>query len=94
MKRALTMSCTLLVVVRRSKCLANESIAVAYIRVSTDDQALGPEAHRAAIARWASNSNVVVVDERVDLGVSGGAALADRTGLMAALTELEAMPIR
>jgi DNA invertase Pin-like site-specific DNA recombinase len=39
--------------------------------------------------RWASNSNVRLAGEHVDLGVSGAAELADRPGLMAALAALE-----
>jgi DNA invertase Pin-like site-specific DNA recombinase len=74
---------------RRSKP-ANAGLAVAYIRVSTDDQALGPDAQRAAIGRWAANHGVVVVCEHADLGVSGGAELADRPGLMTALAALDA----
>ena len=62
--------------------------AVAYIRVSTEDQAHGPEAQRAAILRWASAAGVEVVAWAEDLGVSGAAPLDRRPGLCAALEAL------
>lgn len=62
--------------------------AVAYIRVSTRDQELGPEAQRAAIERWAAASGVDVVAWCEDLGVSGAAALDKRPGLLSAIEGL------
>ncbi len=63
---------------------------VLYVRVSTDEQALGPAAQRAAAQRWceARGSQLVAVCE--DLGVSGGAPLDKCAGLLSALRELEA----
>lgn len=63
-------------------------LAVAYLRVSTDDQHLGPEAQRASIDAWAAREGVSVVAWHVDQGVSGGAALADREGLLGAVAAL------
>jgi DNA invertase Pin-like site-specific DNA recombinase len=51
--------------------------AVAYLRVSTDEQHLGPEAQRAALVAWAAREGVEVVAWHVDQGVSGAAAIAD-----------------
>lgn len=65
--------------------------AVAYLRVSTEDQHLGPEAQRAAIDAWAQREGVVVVAWHLDQGVSGGAALDRRPGLLAAVDELGAL---
>lgn len=65
-------------------------LAVAYLRVSTDEQRLGPEAQRAAIEAWAAREGVSVVAWHVDTGVSGGSDLADRPALVAALGELRA----
>jgi DNA invertase Pin-like site-specific DNA recombinase len=64
--------------------------AVLYVRVSTDEQALGPAAQLAAAKRWceARGSQLVAVCE--DLGVSGGAPLDKCPGLLSALRELEA----
>lgn len=62
--------------------------AVAYLRVSTDRQELGPEAQRAAIEAWASREGVTVVAWHVEAGVSGAAAIADRPELVAALASL------
>ncbi|MCR9161928.1 MAG: recombinase family protein [Nannocystaceae bacterium] len=64
--------------------------AIAYLRVSTDDQHLGPEAQRAAIEAWATRERVQVVAWREDIGVSGGAPLDRRPGLLAALDDVNA----
>lgn len=64
--------------------------AVAYLRVSTDEQHLGPEAQRAAIAAWAAREGVTVVAWHTDAGVSGAAEIAKRPALLAALADLRA----
>jgi len=64
--------------------------AVLYVRVSTDEQALGPAAQRAAAQRWCEARGVQLVAVCEDLGVSGGAPLDKCAGLLAALRELEA----
>lgn len=64
--------------------------AVAYIRVSTDDQHLGPEAQRVAIQAWAEREGVTVVAWHTDKGVSGGSDLGNRPALVAAIGELRA----
>lgn len=63
------------------------AIAVGYLRVSTDEQHLGPEAQREAIGRWAEARNVDVVEWYEDK-VSGAAALDARPGFLAALDAL------
>ena len=68
----------------------NPLVAVAYLRVSTDEQKLGPEAQRAQIEAWAAREGVAVVAWHVDAGVSGGTDIADRPALVAALGELRA----
>mgnify|MGYP003420243563 CR=1 FL=1 len=68
----------------------NPLVAVAYLRVSTDEQKLGPEAQRAAIETWAKREGVSVVAWHCDSGISGGSDLADRPGLVAAIGELRA----
>jgi DNA invertase Pin-like site-specific DNA recombinase len=68
--------------------LGSSTVAVAYIRVSTDDQKLGPEAQRASIEAWARSNGVTVAGWHVDQGVSGASAIADRPGLLAALAAL------
>jgi DNA invertase Pin-like site-specific DNA recombinase len=74
------------------RCRPGDSkLAVAYIRVSTDDQKLGPEAQRSAIEAWAAHEGVKVAAWHVDQGVSGGSDLDDRPGLVAALGELRAL---
>lgn len=62
--------------------------AVAYLRASTDDQHLSPDAQRAAIVSWARTAGVAIVSWHVDQGVSGAADVADRPALAAALGAL------
>lgn len=66
------------------------SLAVAYIRVSTQDQNLGPAAQRNAITQWAAANNVTVVSWRVDQGYSGALELDCRPGLLGVLEDLRA----
>ncbi len=62
--------------------------AIAYLRVSTDGQGLGPDAQREAITRWCEGEGLELVDVLEDHGVSGGAPLDRRPGLMAAINAL------
>jgi DNA invertase Pin-like site-specific DNA recombinase len=71
---------------RRSK--PDHRRAVAYLRVSTDEQHLGLEAQRAAIEAWAAREGVELVAWHDDLGVSGGTALEHRPGLVGAVSSL------
>lgn len=66
----------------------NPLTAVAYLRVSTEEQHLGIEAQRASIEAWAARAGVTVVGWHVDQGVSGAAPLEKRAGLMAAVDAL------
>ncbi|HVZ34963.1 MAG TPA: recombinase family protein [Polyangiaceae bacterium] len=68
-----------------AKRITDPKRAVAYLRVSTEDQNLGPEAQRAAIEAWAARSAVAVLSWHVDHGVSGGASIESRPGLLAAI---------
>ena len=63
------------------ECMA----AVAYIRVSTDDQTSGPEAQRARIEAWAAREGIEVASWHVDHGISGAAPIDRRPALMEAL---------
>jgi DNA invertase Pin-like site-specific DNA recombinase len=66
----------------------NPKLAVAYVRVSTDEQRLGPDAQRQAIGEWASREAVEVLAWHADLGVGGTRELEQRPALVAALGEL------
>ena len=66
-----------------------ETRAVGYLRASTASQRLGPEAQREAIVRYGARSCIRVVAWFEDLGVSGGAALDKRPGLVAAIDALQ-----
>ncbi len=63
-------------------------VAVAYIRVSKDDQKLGPEAQRASIEAWATREGVSVAAWHVDAGVCSVTAIDARPALVAALASL------
>jgi DNA invertase Pin-like site-specific DNA recombinase len=63
-------------------------LAVAYRRVSTDDQANGLEAQTVAIEVWAERTGATVLAWYTDEAVSGGADLSDRPGLLDALADL------
>jgi DNA invertase Pin-like site-specific DNA recombinase len=69
----------------RKKPPSSPSVAIAYLRVSTDEQALGLAAQRAAIEAWASANAVTVAEWCTDEGVSGGASIEQRPGLENAL---------
>ena len=73
---------------RSTRTEADTRTAVAYLRVSTDEQHLGPEAQRAAIEAWAAREGVVVVAWHTDAGVSGAAEIARRPALLGALADV------
>ena len=64
-------------------------LAHAYLRVSTDEQALGLDAQRASIEAWAARAGATVASWHIDDGVSGAAPLEECPGLLAALDSLE-----
>lgn len=72
----------------RRRPASDPTLAIAYLRVSTDEQALGPKAQRDSIERWARANGVRVVAWYEDLGVSGGTPIEDRPGLLAAVDAL------
>lgn len=61
------------------------SLAVVYIRVSTDDQKLGPEAQLEACRRHAAACSMTIVGVYEDLGVSGSTNMMDCPALTEAL---------
>ena len=72
----------------RRRRQGDPTIAVGYVRVSTDDQTLGAEAQRDAIESWCSSKGLTLASLHVDTGVSGASQLADRPGLLEALAAL------
>lgn len=74
---------------RKPIVLANPKLAIAYLRVSTEDQKLGPDAQRVAIDQWASRQGISVVAWHLDQGVSGGTPVDKRPALLSALADLK-----
>ena len=66
----------------------DRSLCVAYVRVSTDDQALGVEAQRAAILRWAAATGRRIWGWWEDQGVSGSVEPMARPALRSLLDRL------
>src|SRR6476469_878208 len=64
---------------------------VGYIRVSTEDQSLGPEAQRVALERWCAAQGAELAVCHEDVGISGGVDLDKRPGLLAALDSLRTL---
>jgi len=61
-------------------------VAVGYVRVSTNKQDMSPSVQGASLDAWAHAEGYDLVAVYFDLGVSGGAEIADRPGLAHALT--------
>jgi DNA invertase Pin-like site-specific DNA recombinase len=74
---------------KRKTKTGDTKLAVGYIRVSTTEQHLGPEAQREDLERWAERAGVQLVAVFEDIGVSGGAPVEKRPGLLSALDALE-----
>lgn len=62
------------------------TIAVAYLRVSTEDQRVDQQ--RDAIERWAESRGIRIAEWCIDHGVSGAAPLDERPALLEALGSL------
>jgi len=72
----------------RRRPVTNPKLVVGYVRVSTDEQALGPSAQRSALDRWCEREGATLVAVMDDLGVSGAAPLEKRPGLLGAIAAL------
>jgi DNA invertase Pin-like site-specific DNA recombinase len=73
---------------QRQQPKPSSATAVAYLRVSTEDQRNGPDAQRAEIARWAAANGVTVVAWCSDVGVSGAMPVDERPCLLDAIAAL------
>jgi DNA invertase Pin-like site-specific DNA recombinase len=78
---------TIPVMTKRART-GSPTVAVAYLRVSTSAQELGPEAQRAQIESWAAREGVQVAAWHVDAGVSGASPIQARPALCGALSAL------
>jgi DNA invertase Pin-like site-specific DNA recombinase len=62
---------------------------VGYVRASTEEQHLGPDAQRRALQSWCERHGATLIAVFSDLGVSGAAPLEKRLGLLTALDALK-----
>jgi DNA invertase Pin-like site-specific DNA recombinase len=74
---------------KRGKGKTDPHRVIGYVRVSSDDQRLGPDAQRVALEQWCAANGGQLVLTCTDRGVSGGAALDQRPGLLAALAAIK-----
>lgn len=63
-------------------------VAVGYLRCSTSEQHLSPDAQRAQIEAFAAREGIQIVAWHSDIGVSGGADVTQRPALLSALSDL------
>ena len=73
---------------RKHRPAGDVGLVVGYIRASTEDQALSPAAQRHALEQWCDAHSARLIAVHEDLGVSGGAELDRRPGLLRALDAL------
>jgi DNA invertase Pin-like site-specific DNA recombinase len=62
---------------------------IGYIRVSTEDQNLSPEAQKLVLVKFCETNSYTLVKVYEDIGLSGSLGPADRPMLMAALEDLK-----
>jgi len=74
--------------IMKPKIVGHPNVAAAYLRASTDEQRLSPEAQRACIQAWAIRKNARVAAWYADRRVWSVAPIADRPALRAALAAL------
>lgn len=67
-------------------------LAIAYLRVSTEEQRIGPQAQADAIARFAQSSNLTLQAFYLDRGISGAAPITERPALLATLHAIRLAP--
>lgn len=73
----------------RKKPVAGDPLrVVGYVRVSTEDQRLGPAAQREALEVWCASRKAELVAVHEDLGVSGATPMDRRPGLQGAIEDL------
>jgi len=67
---------------------SDPSKAIGYVRVSTDEQSLSPEAQIERLSLWCTENGIELVAVFSDIGVSGAAPIDKRPGLLSALDAL------
>lgn len=73
---------------RRRKHDVDQNLVVGYVRVSTEEQKLGPQAQIDQIREWCEREGKTLCAVCEDIGVSGASPLEKRPGLLQAVVEL------
>jgi len=73
---------------RRRKHDVDQALVVGYIRVSTEDQKLGPQSQIDQIEDWCTREGKTLCAICEDIGISGASPLEKRPGLLQAFVEL------
>lgn len=71
------------------KTKANKQLVVAYVRVSTDEQRLSPQAQLVELEAFAKKSGLTIAASFEDVGVSGAAELGECPGLLSAISKVQ-----
>jgi DNA invertase Pin-like site-specific DNA recombinase len=62
---------------------------IGYVRASTNEQHIGPEAQKESIKKWCDDNDARLIGIFEDLGISGGAPLNKRPGLLDAIEQIK-----
>lgn len=73
---------------QRKRKDGDSALVVGYLRVSTDDQTLSPDAQRDGMEAWCDQHDRALVHVAEDIGVSGAADLDKRPGLLEAVAAI------
>lgn len=73
---------------RKAKA-TNKQVVVAYIRVSTEEQKLSVDAQLVELQRYAAANGLTIAASFQDVGVSGGAEIAECDGLQQAISQVQ-----
>lgn len=74
---------------RPTRQVGSPNLAIGYVRVSTDEQKLSPDAQERTLREWCAARKIALLEVHYDRGVSGGLPIDERPGLMDAVAAVE-----